>query len=356
MTGQPQATETRGQNAERRSWQELEHALRNGLRNEWHCLLPSDEVGDAPVAVRRLDEDLVVWRDGKGGVHACRDYCAHRGALLSRGFVAEGALVCRYHGWAYDGAGQCVSIPSEGGDCALARDVNVRAYPTEEHGGLVFAYLSDDGRAPERPCPNPEELESAEWNGFIIRHHWEKVPWFRVMENLVDPMHAPFLHAGTYTLGKGEHKGTVAVDDIDHGLFVHRKEQKLVNFDYVEFHFPNWFRLDIPYPWTAGPGGPMRIVIFVTPIDAESCQVYMVRKRRITGWKWWLWWSLWHLRLERKMWQVINQDEDILISQRGTACLDDEFLAQSDMGIVRMRQMFAEALKGDRPERSEAAE
>ena len=340
----------------RRPWAEVEHALRHGLRNHWHCLLPSDEVGEKPVAVRRLNENLVVWRDGRGGVHTCRDSCPHRGASLSRGFVSEGALVCRYHGWAYDGAGQCVSIPSEGGACALAGDVTVDAYPTEEHGGLIFAYMSDDARAPDVPCPNPEELESDEWNGFIIRHHWENVPWFRVVENLVDPMHAPFLHAGTYTLGKGEHKGTIAVDDIDGGLFVHRQEQKLINFDYVEFHFPNWFRLDIPYPWSAGPGGPMRIVIFVTPIDADTCQVYMVRKRRISGWKWWLWRALWRLRLERKMWQVIDQDEDILISQRGTACLDDEFLAQSDMGIVRTRRMFTDALERDGAAKREAAE
>ena len=71
----------------------------------------------------------------------------------------------------------------------------------------------------------------------------------------------------------------------------------------------------------------------------------MVRKRKITGWKWWIWWVLWQVRLKRKMWQVIDGDVAVLTSQRGRRALDNEYLAQSDLGIVRMRRMFIEALE-----------
>src|SRR6185369_8679033 len=173
------------------------------LRNHWYVVMPSDELpAGKPVAVSRMGEDLVVWRDGAGKVHVMPDRCPHRGAKLSLGMIDAGALRCWYHGWHFDGNGQCIGIPSEGGACKLAQEISVRSYPTEEHGGLVFTYFSSDGRAPHEPCNPPFELESPEWNGFIVRHHWKNATWFRAMDNLADPLHAPFLHAGTYTLSK----------------------------------------------------------------------------------------------------------------------------------------------------------
>ena len=326
-------------------WPEVEDQLKAGLRNHWYALILSRElVGTKPVALKRLDEELVLWRDGDGRPHLFRDACAHRGAKLSMGHVVDGNLACCYHGWTYDRTGQCIAIPTEGGACELAKEARVRAYPVEEHGGVIFGFLSDHGGEASYPCPRPDELVDPSWSGFIIPHHWANARWFRALENLVDPLHGPFLHTGTYTLGYGSRQDLIKVEERPDGFFVERAEQKLVNFDYAEYHFPNWFRIDIPYPWTAGPGGPMRILVYVTPIDANTTQVYMVRKRHITGWKWWLWWTLWQVRLRRKMWAVIDADEAVLSSQRGARALDNEFLAQSDMGIVRLRRMFTDAL------------
>jgi phenylpropionate dioxygenase-like ring-hydroxylating dioxygenase large terminal subunit len=332
---------------DRRPWGEIEKEVAAGLRNHWYVVMPSDELpADKPVALRRMGEDIAVWRDAEGKVRVFADRCPHRGARLSMGRQLEGGLRCWYHGWLFDASGQCREIPSEGSECTLTGEVKVKAYPAEEHGGLVFVYFSSDGREPHEPCPNPYELESPEWNGFIVRHHWKDVPWFRAMDNLIDPLHAPFLHAGTYTLYQTKaYKDEIEVRKNDDGSYhVGRKGQALVNFDFTEYHFPNWFRLDIPYPWSAGPGGPMRILVMVCPIDENSSQVYMVRKRKITGWKWWLWKALWHVRLERKMWQVIDQDELILLSQRGRESLDSEYLVQGDTGLVTLRNLFREAV------------
>ncbi|WP_161993320.1 aromatic ring-hydroxylating dioxygenase subunit alpha [Lacisediminimonas profundi] len=340
--------------ARRNPWKDVEEKFALGLRNHWYAILPSDELPlDKPVGIKRLGADLVVWRDAEGQVRVFEDRCPHRGAKLSLGVQQDGGLRCWYHGWKFDSEGQCNSIPSEGGECATSKRVRVRSYPVEEHGGLIFAYFSSDDSPPAVPCQNPYELESPEWNGFIVRHHWQGVPWIRAMDNLIDPIHGPFLHMGTYTLSSNKgHTDTIEVrKNPDDSYFVGRKGQALVNFDFTEYHFPNWFRLDIPYPWSAGPGGPMRILVLVCPIDADSCQVYMVRKRKITGWKWWLWKALWHIRLEKKMWQVIDQDVAILSSQDGTTCLDHESLVQSDAGIATMRKLFREAAqaKEDRP-------
>ena len=335
----------RAESARRAQWRAVEDEFKAGLGNHWHALVPSAEVGARPCALKRLGEDLVLWRDGDGKPRLFPDACAHRGTRLSLGRVAGGALHCCYHGWTYDGTGQCVSIPSQGGACEMAKEVKVRSYPVEEFGGMIFGYLSDDGRQPHRPCPHPEQLGSPEWNGFIVSHFWQGVNWFRVLENLVDPIHAPFLHARTYTMGHGVLEDVVTVEDRPDGLFVARAGQKLVSFDYSDYHFPNWCQVDVPYPWSAGPGGPMSVTVFVVPVDAETTQVYMVRKRRITGWKWWIWWTLWQLRLRRKMWEVLVDDEAVLASQGEGRALDNEYLAPSDAGIVRMRRLFTDEWK-----------
>lgn len=336
-----------GPRRDRRDWREIEAELLVGLRNHWYALLPTDEVPqDRPLGVRRLGEDLVVWRDQHGKIRVMADRCAHRGARLSFDGLHEGELVCRYHGWRYDSSGECTAIPSEGSACPFAKNMRIRAYPAEEHGGMLFAYFSSDGRAPHEPCPNPEELESVEWNGHIHRYHWRGANWFRAMENLVDPLHAPFLHAGTFTLKRTKsYQDTMTVEKKSEGIYlIGRKGQRLVNFDAVEYHFPSWFRLDIPFPWFTGPGGPLRVLVFVCPLDESSCQVYMVSQRRITGWKWWLWNTLHRLFLWRQVLKLIGQDEWMLASQRNLEALDSEHLVQGDLGIVTLRNLFREAI------------
>ncbi len=124
------------------------------------------------------------------------------------------------------------------------------------------------------------------------------------------------------------------------GLIAERQNQRMVNFDAAEFHLPSWFRVDIPYPRSAGPGGPLHIVLAVTPIDADSSVVHFVRMRRVTGWKWWLWKLTWRLFLERASWNVIEQDRAILESQRGIESRLREHLVGSDLGIIHLRALL----------------
>jgi len=221
--------------------------------------------------------------------------------------------------------------------------MRVRAYPTEDRGGLIWAYIGDVERFPAPPLHVPEELESPEWNGFILPVTWD-VNWLLYMENLVDPMHGPFLHARSYTLSKGTGSDRVQVREIEDGLITERESQKLVNFDASEFHLPGWFRVDIPYPKDAGPGGPLHIVVAATPIDEHSSVFHFVRMRKVTGWKWWLWKLQWRLRLEKAAFDVIEQDRLILESQRGLGSREREHLSGSDMGVIRLRALLNQEL------------
>src|SRR3954454_24991061 len=81
-------------------------------RQHWHPVAGSDTVRDAPFAARLLGEDIVLWRDPEGAVHAWPDRCPHRGARLSLGRVENGHLECPYHGGQVAASGQCVQVPA----------------------------------------------------------------------------------------------------------------------------------------------------------------------------------------------------------------------------------------------------
>jgi len=71
------------------------------LRAYWHGVAYSRDVGTAPYRTELLGERIVIWRDSRGGAHAFRDLCIHRGTALSLGTVAGDEIVCAYHGWRY---------------------------------------------------------------------------------------------------------------------------------------------------------------------------------------------------------------------------------------------------------------
>ena len=97
-------------------------------------------------------------------------------------------------------------------------------------------------------------------------------------------MHASWLHAKSYTLSKGKKSARMAVRDLPDGFVVERENQRGINFDWTEFHDDGslWFRLEIPYPRSAGPGGPFRILGWSTPVDAETSLNYFLRMRHVS--------------------------------------------------------------------------
>lgn len=161
------------------------------LRNDWHAVAWSAQLtGAAPEAARLLDENLVVWRN-RQGVHAWKDLCVHRGSRLSTGRVVDECLACPYHGWEYDSSGRCVRMPAHPDQPPPAR-AGVTTYTAKEAYGLVWVCLGNSTRA---LSPFPEWDDSSFRKVFagpyLYRAHGP-----RVVENLLDVAHFPFVHAG----------------------------------------------------------------------------------------------------------------------------------------------------------------
>src|SRR5271167_561842 len=59
------------------------------LRRYWHPIAVASEVGDLPVAVRALGEDLILFKTPQGQFGLVYPRCCHRGTTLFYGKVED---------------------------------------------------------------------------------------------------------------------------------------------------------------------------------------------------------------------------------------------------------------------------
>lgn len=314
----------------------VDDLLRLGLRNKWYCIAASAQVKDEPVALTRLGDRIVSWRDAAGDVHVVEDRCPHRGAPLSAGLVRDGRLTCRYHGIQIAGDGTVAHVPAID-DCPLVGRRLIKAYPVIEHYGGIFAYFGDAGHPDPIPFTLPEELTSDEFAGFVYSQTWGANHQY-ILDNLVDPMHGPYLHGQSFALAYGSKKDLVELTDTAIGFEVGRKEQHDQNFDWLEFGDTGgyWIRVEVFYPPAGGPGGKLRIMCFITPIDGHSSRIHFWRVRRVQGWQRDMWRFLFKTRLEHLAWEVMEQDREMLEALPDWPAAEN--LYQHDIGVTRLRR------------------
>ena len=316
--------------------------LEAGLLTFWYLVADARDITDAPVGLKRLGQDIVIWRDGNGEIHVLEDRCPHRGARLSKGRLQGGRLACTYHGLQLDGDGVVAATPPTP-DCPLVGQKAVRSYPCRELAGGVWVYFGDDpDRAPE-DMVLPEEFSSDEWSSFLFSEVWD-CNYQVVLDNRLDPMHGSYLHNDSYTLAYGNKADRLNIDPTERGFVVSRRNQRGVNIDRTElFHHPDnniWIQTEIPYPASGG-GGFFRVGGFVTPIDRSSCLFWVYRSQNSSGWRRDMWRFLYRNRLEKRHLDVLDQDRDMLESIYQDA-RDNEWLLQTDVGVSRMRRILRE--------------
>jgi phenylpropionate dioxygenase-like ring-hydroxylating dioxygenase large terminal subunit len=175
------------------------------MRRYWQPAALAEELpeGGAPLPVRLLGEDLVLFRDDTGQPGLLGLHCAHRGADLSYGRLEDGGLRCIYHGWLYDWTGRCLEQPGEPAGSTFHERIRQTAYPCVERARVIFAYLGP-GEPPE--FPNYEFLSRPLGNGKVMKYHHE-CNYLQANEGNYDLSHLNFLH---YLQGLDESQSGVA--------------------------------------------------------------------------------------------------------------------------------------------------
>ncbi len=161
------------------------------LRRCWHPVALARHVQPGrAMPVRIMREDLTLFRGESGSYHLVGGRCAHRGTLLYPGWIEGDTIRCPYHGWRYDGAGQCVERPAE--KDAGSANSKIPGYPVRDYGGLLFAYLGE-GAPPPFELSRKDVFEKPD---AVIVTRAEKWPcnWFQMIENSMDATHVSFVH------------------------------------------------------------------------------------------------------------------------------------------------------------------
>jgi phenylpropionate dioxygenase-like ring-hydroxylating dioxygenase large terminal subunit len=168
------------------------------LLNDWHPIAKSAEVPEASIRpARLLEEDLVVWRL-HGEPKVWQDLCVHRGTRLTLGHLEGNLLECAYHGWTYNGLGECVRIPAHPDQKPPAK-ARVKTYRCMERYGLIWACLGE----PSRDVPAFEEWEDSSFRKLACGPYRYRASGTRAVENFLDVAHLPFVHGGI--LGERAH-------------------------------------------------------------------------------------------------------------------------------------------------------
>ncbi len=161
------------------------------LLNDWHAVLPLAQLEAAGnvAGARLLGEDIVIWKAGER-VNAWKDLCVHRGTRLSLGALQpDDTLMCPYHGWTYDGGGQCVRIPAhpEQKPPTKARAITYQAAVAY---GMVWVCLGE----PANAIPPFEEWQDERYRKILCGAYEFQAAGPRMVENFLDVAHFPFVH------------------------------------------------------------------------------------------------------------------------------------------------------------------
>lgn len=251
------------------------------LRQFWQPVFVSNKlpVGRS-VPILIMGESFTLYRGSSGAPYVVGFRCAHRNTQLSTGWVRGDALQCLYHGWTYDGSGQCIARPAESppGPCP---EVSIPSYPTREHLGFIYAYFGG-GEPPAFP-PFPVFEDEG-----VVDNRFYDYPcnWFQSWENHLDEVHVAFTHqrGGTHrALGREIEPPQTFIEETDYGMVRHTSTESGAT-RITHFIFPNTMRVFLP-PTNGlfGAGGWRDSYVTLVPTDDENHLLFMTQNIRVSG-------------------------------------------------------------------------
>lgn len=152
-----------------------------GMIDHWHPMLPSRALRRKPVGVRLAGHDVALFRTGSGQVGALDDACPHRRMRLSLGKVVGEKLMCGYHGWTFDCAGN--------GESPGTPKLHACASSWEACEKYGYVWVKSKHSQPVMP-----EFDTAGWLLMCHTEHRAKAPLELTLDNFCEIEHTPMVH------------------------------------------------------------------------------------------------------------------------------------------------------------------
>ncbi|KAF0128333.1 MAG: Rieske iron-sulfur domain-containing protein [Methylocystaceae bacterium] len=242
--------------------------------NVWTIVgLARDFKRDTPLAMRVAGERVVFFRDAGGKACALIDRCPHRGVALSLGRVETGVIECPFHGWRFDGVGRNCHVPWN--PDAKRENLSAVALPCRESGGLLWLYTGDD---PNEEPSLSQTLTAPEGLALCAQTVVWKAHWTRVMENMLDSPHLPFVHRSTIGRDLSKHVGAgrleMAFEPEPYGGRICASVDGSPRAGNMDYRFPNVMELFIDPP-----GKIFRLMVACIPEDEQTTRLWLLTVR-----------------------------------------------------------------------------
>ncbi|KAK9114659.1 hypothetical protein Syun_021456 [Stephania yunnanensis] len=145
--------------------------------SQWYPVAPICDLDKrVPHAKRVMGIDIVVWWDRKEEKwQVFDDSCPHRLAPLSEGRIDQwGRLQCVYHGWCFDGTGDCnfiPQVPPDGPPVHTFKKACAVSYPSIEQNKIVWFWPKSEPQykniAMKRKPPCIPELDDPSYSSLM---------------------------------------------------------------------------------------------------------------------------------------------------------------------------------------------
>ncbi|MBV9789859.1 MAG: aromatic ring-hydroxylating dioxygenase subunit alpha [Chloroflexi bacterium] len=248
------------------------------IPNMWYVIAESSEVkAGKPLALRRMSEDLVLWRDPEGKIVVMRDLCPHRQSKLSPGKIVNGNIQCHFHGFQFDRGGTCQLVPANGRNGPKPKIFQCWTYPAQEAFGFIWVWHG----APRDEYPPVEFFEGLDDHIYATFQKQWNVHYTRAIESLLDVSHLPFVHANTIgrggkTLVNGPY--TTLEDNKIRVWVSNQPDAGLPAIKPTQVPPPNrpsMLRFNFPNVWQLYLGEKLSQIAALAPIDEENTMIYI---------------------------------------------------------------------------------
>ena len=160
------------------------------LKNTWYVAGTPQDIDGKPLGRTICNERIAFFRGEGGQVSAVEDFCPHRGAPLSLGFVRDGKLVCGYHGLEMGCQGKTVSMPGQ----RVRGFPAIKTYAAVERYGFIWVWPGEQSLADPALIPQFEWFDNPAWayGGGLYHINCD---YRLMMDNLMDLTHETYVHA-----------------------------------------------------------------------------------------------------------------------------------------------------------------
>jgi len=167
----------------------------------WHCLGLASAFRDGQIhGIDIFGNRVIIYQNAAGELRGMNAYCPHMGADLALGEVKGDTVVCKFHGWAWDGNdGGCKNIPYAK---TIPPKAKTRTWELMEENQFLFIWHDAEGDGPtdDVMIPRLEQAFTDEWSDWSVASWTIQNNCRELIDNIADMAHFAPVHGSTGTV------------------------------------------------------------------------------------------------------------------------------------------------------------